>query len=221
MVLLSERERLIDFVEQDDIFFRQICSSLAFEWEKYLVSDYWKSWRKQIRQAQSEEDAEFLANKVLKIRSCILWNVSAYKKGICDTERLKKSIEIKEEELRNITREEWEFIEKIIKRTDRFLRGGLAAKNYYQAWSKEELIEEISRLKSEIESLKTMKIDSEFKKEKVKEFSQKLEQHLMNSQICLNSFRGVNNNKKPLSYFPVIGLIILLILFLAYKRKRK
>ena len=107
---LEERKKLIDFVEQDDNFFRQIGNEGAFAWEKYLVSDYWKNWREEIKLAQSEEDAELLANKVLKLRSNILWNVSYYKKK-GDINRyefdVKRLVKIQEEKLQSMAKDEF------------------------------------------------------------------------------------------------------------------
>jgi hypothetical protein len=108
IVNLEKRQKIIDFVEQDDNFFKKIGSESAFAWEKYLVSDYWKNWREEIKSAKSEEDAELLAHKILKIRSDILWNEGAYKKiGVINEYEgdIKRLTEISEKKFQKMTKD--------------------------------------------------------------------------------------------------------------------
>src|SRR5205085_8648460 len=75
----------------------------------------------------------------------------------------------------------------------------------YQGWSKEELIKEISELKKEIKNLKSLEISGDYGKTKIKEFSRKLEQKLLNSQFSLEALQESKNNDN--AKFPIIPII--------------
>jgi len=210
---VEEREKFINRVEENDRIFQQ-----GDNWERYLVSDYWKNWQKKIRTLQSEE-ANFFAVRLSKLRSDIIWDVNYYKFGKYDADYIKKLTEIKEKELQNITRKEWEFVEQISGSLGNFFQKGI---DDYRNLSKEELIREISELKAEIERLKTIKIGGDWGKRKVKEFSRELKQQLVNSQVCLDSLQGVNskNNFPIFLVIGIIGLIALLTGLFTYKLKK-
>lgn len=199
----KEREEFINRIEENDRIFQQ-----DNNWESYLVSDYWRNWKEKTRTIQSDEEAKFFAVKLSKLRSDIIWNTNYYK----DDNQIKKLVEIKEEELQNITKKEWEFVKKINDNLDKFFRGGWGIAGY-KGWSKEKLIEEIQVLKVEIERLKTLEVNGDYEKVKIKEFSQKLERQLQNSQISLEMIirKNTNNNNFPfLSIISVIGVVSLL-----------
>jgi len=250
MINLEERTKIIDFVEQDDNFFKKIGSESAFVWEKYLVSDYWKNWREGVKSAQSEKDAELLAYKVLKLRSNIFWNLGYYeKKG--DVNRyeadIKKLVEKNEKELQNMTEDEFYgnkpkngFKELSIQEAlndpwfneqinilfglenKKFPKEEKTNREDYKSWTKEQLITEINHLKTEIESLKNSQtLTSSERQGRLQYNQQKLDQIQSVFNSKVTQYPTSNIPFTPLFIGGTLLALMALISFLVIRKHRK
>ncbi len=173
----KERKEFINYVETRDNFFRDEDNYLASVWEEHLTSEYWKSWREKIRNFQNEDEFVFFVDRLLKLRTSILWTIRYYKGDRYDADYIRKLVDINEKKLQNISEEDFKkngnfsgvgfkelsaqemlndpWFSKEIDNIFGLENGKDSNSNInYQTWTKEQLITEINRLKSENEQLK-------------------------------------------------------------------
>ena len=218
--MAKERENFIDFIEEKDNLFREENNYLSVVWEKLLTSNYWKNWREKTRTCLSEE-VNFFTDRVLELRSRILWTIRSYRKDKWSDDYTRKLVEINERELENIT--EKEFYGNKPKNGVRRLTveeiSGMFEE--FNSWTRQQLISEINRLKSENEVLKNNQtLTSSEKQDKLKQNQQKLDQ--------IQSIFNFKDTQQPTnSNFPTgllisgaVLLVIGLISFLVIKNKK-
>ena len=246
----EEKEELINYVETRDNFFRDEDNYLASVWEEHLTSEYWKSWREKIRNFQNEDEFVFFVDRLLKLRTNILWTIRYYKGDRYDADYIRKLVDINEKKLQNISEEDFKKKGKsadvgfkelsaqemlndpwFSKEIDNIfgLENGKLPKVEkdsngdinYQTWTKEQLISEINRLKTENEQLKNNQtLTTSERQERLQQNQQKLEQ--IASYVSIDSKPTNSNNNFPTSLvvgggvLATAGLIGLLIV-----RKKK
>jgi len=103
----KEREGFISFIEARDNLFKGKNYYLASDWEENLTSDYWKNWREKVKTFQNKEEFSFFCDKVLKLRSYVLWVIRYYRGDRYDASHIRKLVEIKERKLENISQEDF------------------------------------------------------------------------------------------------------------------
>jgi len=195
-------------------------------WEIFLTSDYWKSWRTKISVCQTEKELSFYIKRLREIADLI----SSCKKYGDDDLLIKKE----EKRLESISEEDFkkedkfadvEFKELSLEEmsSDPWFSKQLGLDNQeknqnkkdndsdidYKIWTKEQLISEINRLKAENEQLKNNQtLTSSERQTKLQQNQQKLEK-LESSILNSSSSNDTNNrNNSNLGTAVIIGSVL-------------
>lgn len=104
--MMKERESFINFVEERDNLFREENGYFSVVWENCLTSDYWKSWKERIMTLPSEK-VGFFEDRVLELRSRVLWIVRSYRKNEWNDGYTRELVGINEREFENVTEKEF------------------------------------------------------------------------------------------------------------------
>lgn len=217
-------ENFINYVEEKDNLFRDENNYFSVVWEKCLTSDYWKSWREKIRMLPSKE-VGFFMDRILELRSRILWNIRSYRKDRWNDDYTRKLVGISERELENITEKEFyndkprNGVKKLTVKEISNMFDMLEKENLTQ----EQLVSKINRLKTENEQLKNNQtLTTSERQEKLQQNQKELEkvQSLLSSKDIIQQ-PTTNNFPTSLVVGGVVLTVIGLVLFLVVRKGKK
>jgi hypothetical protein len=214
-------------------------------WEKFLTSDYWKSWQAKISTFQTEKELDFYAQRIGELADFIH---RCKKYGVRGGENADLLIHKEELRLQNISLEDWkkeykfsdvkfeemsteEITKTFGKDIEVIIKGEVSEKlnksENYDNWSDEkELIKEIEKLNSLKNSLKNGNNLTQSQIANRNLISQKLDRQLNNAEAMLNKLQNsnVDTNNSNLSFLTIVGVVslfALLVWLIIHKRKRK
>lgn len=203
-----DRENFISYIDEKDKLFEREKNYFSVVWEECLTSDYWKDWKEKIRILSSEE-VNFFMDKVLELRSRILWTIRSYRKDKWNDDYTRKLVETNERELEKMSEEEF-YSNKpkdgVRRLTNKEISDMLET---FKTWTKDQLISEINRLKTENEQLKNNQtLTSSERQEKLRQNQKKLEK--LESNVLNSSSSDIPNSNNNLGTISLITAILAL-----------